>query len=448
VYVPNFEQWLEGGEDERIKVELATNWSDDRLVPRLDSLLEFVRGAPLKPLPESSPRDNLFIRQIGALARIVDSNGRLRTGMRFPPVQTADAKFDFLDSDCEAAWSITKLLNFLVISRIKPTRLAAVVATMRDDGVSMLEFIAHYITLGFDHIFIFSNDNSDGTTEMLELLSELGVITFIENEVSIDISPQRKAFEYSIHFLPQLRDYEWVFYADSDEFLLPAPKYDFNIARIIEAVNESFPAERPSAICYSWKWFGGQSFRREEGLQLAKFEYSRRSIPVKSLVCLADVLTMRPLHFPICKRPVVFVDSALAPVSAAELNKRQLTYEGGKINHYWNKSFEEFAAKKLRGDSLEMSEGRNNEYKRVFDQFFAWNVPARPQYYDPCPQSVISMVSSTREKLFELTGVRVLHREILKRFDDLLRPIGGPDGARRIFEELALQYPDLTFEGH
>jgi len=132
----------------------------------------------------------------------------------------------------------------------------------------------------------------------------------------------------------------------------------------------------------------------------------------------------------------------------AELNKRQLTYEGGKINHYWNKSFEEFAAKKLRGDSLEMSEGRNNEYKRVFDQFFAWNVPARPQYYDPCPQSVISMVSSTREKLFELTGVRVLHREILKRFDDLLRPIGGPDGARRIFEELALQYPDLTFEGH
>ena len=316
---------------------------------------------------------------------------------------------------------------------------------MRNDGISMLEFIAHYLAIGFEHIYIFSNDNTDGTSDMLKLLAENDIVTYIDNPISTNTSPQRKAFEYSIHFLVDLRDFEWVFFADSDEFLIPSPKFGFNIGNVIDAVTQAYPENPPSAICYCWKWYGGHWFHRREGLQLEKYKYSGQNSTVKSLARLSDVRSMRPLHYPICKRKSFFVNSSFEAIETSQISKAPVNYDGGCVNHYWNKSFEEFSVKRARGDALEMNEAKN-DYKRTDKQFFAWNTPASQSHYDPCPQEVIDLVRKECERLLQIPEIRSFNDEIMSCFPEFLRSIVDVNDLRSRFDDLTKQYPDRGFE--
>ena len=45
----------------------------------------------------------------------------------------------------------------------------------------------------------------------------------------------------------------------------------------------------------------------------------------------------------------------------------QRTAEGGWIDHYWGKSFEEFVVKKRRGESLALESGL---FKRAYEDLF------------------------------------------------------------------------------
>ena len=63
-----------------------------------------------------------------------------------------------------------------------PRKRAAVVTSIRNEGVALLEWVAHYRVLGFDTIFIYTNDNTDGSIALLERLAEHGIIRLRWNE--------------------------------------------------------------------------------------------------------------------------------------------------------------------------------------------------------------------------------------------------------------------------
>jgi hypothetical protein len=447
MHIPTFERWFDLGEDDRIKNELTRCLPQDPLLGVLSTVLAVMRGAvaPFPPLADVPPEDCQFIRQIWGLSDIVSPNGRLRVNAVFPSLRTADTSFDFLDKSCELPWSIAKLMNFIALCRIKATRRAAVVATMRNDGISMLEFVAHYRALGFDHIFIFSNDNTDGTEQMLRLLAEHKAVSYIDNPLSRDTSPQRKAFEYSVHFLVELRDFEWVFFADSDELLVPAPKFGFSIGSVINAIGQAYPEVLPSAICYVWKWYGGHTFHREPGFQLQKFTFSRLTSTVKSMVRLCDVKSMKPIHYPICKHRSFFINSAFERVETWAPSKSPVNCEGGWVNHYWNKSFEEYCVKRTRGDSLDM-DNQKNEYKRTDQQYFSWNVPAVEQHFDPSSKAIIAAVALEYEQLLLLPKVRELNDEISKSFPNFVRSLIDVSEMKIRFDAIAPRYPNLKFK--
>ncbi len=44
-------------------------------------------------------------------------------------------------------WTIPQCLNFLLLEQIRPARRAAVVGTMRDDGIYTIEWIAYHLAL-------------------------------------------------------------------------------------------------------------------------------------------------------------------------------------------------------------------------------------------------------------------------------------------------------------
>jgi hypothetical protein len=171
--------------------------------------------------------------------------------------------------------------------------------------------------------------------------------------------------------LDELRDFEWVFYLDSDEFLILDPPYGHAIHRFLDAVDALGPAIRPTAVRFHWRWYvSGDRLDWSPAPLLSRFTHARTDTRCKSLVRLSDIVSMRWVHFPETDRPATAIDAALrvVPIDATALDG---TDEGGRLNHYWHKSFPEFLLKKHRGDTVNAPNHRS--YHRDLKSFFTWN---------------------------------------------------------------------------
>lgn len=97
---------------------------------------------------------------------------------------------------------------------------SCVVATARNEGVYLLEWIAYQRLLGFDRIVIYTNNNTDGSRDLLQELHRTGVITLIESDVSSGGNAQTKAYRHAARLLPQAISAEWCAFIDIDEFIV------------------------------------------------------------------------------------------------------------------------------------------------------------------------------------------------------------------------------------
>jgi len=100
----------------------------------------------------------------------------------------------------------------------RPKAMACVLACARNEGPYLLDWIAYHKSIGFDHAFIYSNDNTDGSDRILELLAGAGEIHWMNNEVSPGTLPQFKAYAHALSVLPEILDYRWTLIADLDEY--------------------------------------------------------------------------------------------------------------------------------------------------------------------------------------------------------------------------------------
>lgn len=99
-----------------------------------------------------------------------------------------------------------------------PKKNICIVATARNEGPYFLEWIAYHKYLGIHDFFIYSNDNDDGSNELLDVLAEKGIIYHIKNKSSI-ISSQWKAYHHAYLYNNWLEEYKYAFFPDIDEFL-------------------------------------------------------------------------------------------------------------------------------------------------------------------------------------------------------------------------------------
>ncbi|MBS1019583.1 glycosyltransferase family 2 protein [Gluconobacter cerinus] len=154
-------------------------------------------------------------------------------------------KIDFGE---EAAPPFGFVLNGFARSFIKPRYGSAVLTCIRDEGCYILEWVAWYRMLGFDHIFICSNNNSDGSDDLLGALADAGIITWIDINPQAIMNQQRKAYAYALSMLPQTLDYRWLAVVDFDEFIT-IDKNKFSNINSYLYLQESRGAD---AIALSW----------------------------------------------------------------------------------------------------------------------------------------------------------------------------------------------------
>ena len=59
----------------------------------------------------------------------------------------------------------------------------AIVTSVRNEGLSILEWLAYHRSIGFKSFFIYTNDNTDRSDDLLRILAK-GLVTLIENDVA------------------------------------------------------------------------------------------------------------------------------------------------------------------------------------------------------------------------------------------------------------------------
>ncbi|WP_102108509.1 glycosyltransferase family 2 protein [Oceaniglobus roseus] len=122
-----------------------------------------------------------------------------------------------------------------------------IVTAMRNEAPHLLEWIAHHRALGVEDFLVYSNDCTDGTDTILDLLAAAGILHHVRNQVPEGRTPQWSALAQAAGH-PLYAEAEWVACIDCDEFLnLRPPLKDFSA--LIAAADAD-------AIILPWRLFG------------------------------------------------------------------------------------------------------------------------------------------------------------------------------------------------
>lgn len=369
-----------------------------------------------------TPNDRFWLRSIVAIKEFDPGQGSSR------PRQLG-IEADFLQSIRVAEqWSLLNAVAMFLLRRIRPRRSVAVVLMATDEGVSLLEWVAHYRAIGVEMIFIYTNENSDGSEVLLEALGQFDDIRIIFNKSGNTTNVQTKVLQHSVFCLPALRDFRWALYVDADEFLIPSEAHDFRLAGLIEQVEQRH--ERAAAVLFPWHWrLYERRLDRERDPLLSSFPYAVPHTLYKSLVAVPLMTSMADVHFPRFQPGAFVVDSALnileGEVFWADFAKPQ---DGGRIEHFWGRSFAEYLIKQKRSAVFQVE-------PRAYDLFFGWTAPYQDQYYDPIPRRVIERTEANIAALLRHPTIAAAERTIVARFDAHMAAVAGDDAIVAIFDE-------------
>lgn len=90
---------------------------------------------------------------------------------------------------------------------------------MRNEGIFVLEWLAHHAGLGFDRIIVVTNDCTDGSDALLDHLAGQGVLTHIRQQVPPGTAPQDAGMDHVLRLCREA-GISHVLHIDSDEFLV------------------------------------------------------------------------------------------------------------------------------------------------------------------------------------------------------------------------------------
>ncbi len=327
-------------------------------------------------------------------------------------------------------WEPNRLRLHEQLRRIVPRHKLAVLGMARDEAPHLAEWIAHYLAIGAEHIFIYSNDNTDGTEELLQWFGTNAPVTPLFTTAAPDVNIQRKNYQHAFFLLPELRLYEWVLVVDADEFLVPDAKFGFSLPRLLDAAP---PAA--AGIVFPWLWrLWERRFERRPGLLAERFPHAVPHALFKSVVRLNQVVSLCEVHVPTLEPGAVLVDSAFQPLPpGAVWTDSHKSFAGGMIDHYWARSFEEFVAKKRRGDALALSTGH---FRRDYETFFSWTAASTPANFVPVPPAVIAGMWRILQMFSADPNFATLTARLQARYQASIDTLRADAGLRALFDQL------------
>ena len=320
---------------------------------------------------------------------------------------------------------------------IKPKFKLAVLTMMCNDAPYIAEFVAHYRVMGAERIFVYTNDNSDSTYEVLRWFEANGLVTVLPMVTAGKIHIQRKNYHHALYLLPELRLFEWVAVVDSDEFLLPDARYGHNLSAMLDAA----PAD-VEAILFPWHWrLGPVSFEPVPGLLAERYVHANQWDHAKSVIRLRHVRSLHQLHYPYFDGVFQLHDTMFdRVVGDADRADRRCTGAGGWTEHFWGKSFAEYVVKKQRGDAPAALDSAKS-FAREYKTYFEWSQACTPDNYAPWPEAVLAGTKAWLARFAGRPGYAALQAKWEADFAAHVAATRGDSEMRRMFAEMQALIP-------
>lgn len=253
--------------------------------------------------------------------------------------------------------------------------------SVKNEGLYLLEWLAHHLLLGFDKVVIYSNDNTDESDELLAQLQTEGYIDWRPRVIPEGDSPQKTAFNSLSAELFETEKNNYLIWLDCDEFLVL--KEHESIDGLMKYFNF------PDALSINWKHFGSaEEIDYIDGLTIDRFKKCSLDTPlnkqVKTISNINPNLFLNIHHHrpvprfknnvgriiyaaPTEKKDVLVNKAIIHGKRAIDLKEALTFFDVCQINHYAVRSQSEYLLKKDRGGGW-ANKGTNN--KRYADEFF------------------------------------------------------------------------------
>lgn len=252
----------------------------------------------------------------------------------------------------------------------------AIIATMRNEAVTLIEWLAHHLAVGFDHFFICTNDCQDGTDEILELLSPHFPICHRDNPPPYADTIQKQA----LHLARQdkiVSASDWCLHIDADEYV--------NVlvgGRRIADLTALHP--NAHAVALMWKFLGNSGVTHwSPGRILDQFTLAEGEMSVERMnfktIFRPSAFKRFSVHNPKLPRDpdaLVVVNTAgiAMPVDTILRNRGSgyppdlayASWENARLHHYHVKPDDLHRAKHARGDA----NGRRNRKRKIGSDYY------------------------------------------------------------------------------
>ena len=135
------------------------------------------------------------------------------------------------------------------------TARTAIVTTMKNEGPFILEWLAYHRAIGVDDFLIYTNDCTDGTDTMLDLLQDKGIVQHRVNPFvqGGDLKPQHAALQ-AAESEPVMQNCTWGICMDVDEFI-NIKIGDGTLKALYDAMGDA------NMISLTWRLFGNNDVR-------------------------------------------------------------------------------------------------------------------------------------------------------------------------------------------
>ncbi|UTL89486.1 glycosyltransferase family 2 protein [Pseudomonas fluorescens] len=248
------------------------------------------------------------------------------------------------------------ILNCAIRKKIKKRGRSCIVATARNEGVYIIEWIAYHLRLGIDKIFLYTNNNQDGSLGLLRALHEHGFIELIESDVGPGGNAQVKAYTHSILASADVNRFEWCAFIDVDEYI----SYDSSKFSSFNDYLEWVGGTGADVVALSWILVANTTTSNDWTTTPVTQRLQRvspfQSNLIKCLVRPESALTSGP-HYPISNNsydmPIVnserkrYASERLDPPSDITRCLHP-TFKNARLYHYELKSFPELIWKYSR----------------------------------------------------------------------------------------------------
>ncbi len=131
---------------------------------------------------------------------------------------------------------------------------ATILSMMKDEGPRLLEWLAYHRLIGFDAIWVYTNDCRDGTDAMLDRLEAMGLCRHRRNAVPPGKKPQPHALSLA-EKSADLFETDWLLVIDADEFL-HVRAGDGTLAALLDACPKG-----TEGVAVNWRMMGSNGIR-------------------------------------------------------------------------------------------------------------------------------------------------------------------------------------------